>query len=770
MSSVVPKLHRAAVIALMVVALVYAALAGLRTVADFDTGWQMASGRYIVQHHEIPSTDVFSYTAKGQEWVYPPLIELLLYWLHGLGGWPALSWLNAAACALAVGLMLAGGGVITAALATLAVPSIAFRTVPRADLATTVLFAATLALLWRHYRGLRSPLWLLPIVMLLWVNSHLGFLAGLALIVAYAGMEMLDMSESDRRAEAEARLRHASPWLIATGLATLVNPWGPGIYGAVLRQERTLNVLGHFLGEWSTARLTPAALEQALRWRDPGSGYWWLLAAGAAALVVSLWQARWGVALLLAGCGYLSLTAIRFQPLFATVAVVVAGSVLAGQLEERDSLPGMAPVVPSRALTGLALALVVVLLAGVGMRASDLVSNRYYVESGEISLFGGGLSWWYPERALQFIEREHLPGNLFHDYELGGYLTWRLPQYPDYIDGRALPFGLDFFFRQRALRGQPPDAPAWREESERRAINTLVFSVARYAGLGNVAVADFCKSQQWKPVYLDEVSVIFVRNTTQNAPLIQRLKIDCATAPLSPPAALESDKSAPGRARLFNFYANAGALLYFLARDAEAESMLEQAQKIFPDDPNLHLTHGQLLEADGHMPEAEQEYRTAVRLRPSDVGWYALGRLYSSERRYPEAAQAVEQSAQLSLRPSDRYLALGRLYLAMSQPRQALDALGAAAKAPRFDPPGEGASFQAQVAENRARAWRALGDLAQAAGFQEQALKLAPPTAQRWRELAEIYQEQGRSDLAQDAAKRAAGLEQPSTNNGGGRR
>ncbi len=770
MSPVLPKLHRAAVIALLLVALVYAALAGLRTVADFDTGWQMASGRYIVQHHEIPSTDVFSYTAQGQEWIYPPLIQLLLYWLHGLGGWAALSWLNAAACALAVGLMLTGGGVITAALAALAVPSIAFRTVPRADLATTVLFAATLALLWRHYRGRRSPLWLLPVIMLTWVNSHLGFLAGLALMGAYAGMEMLDMSEADRRAAAEERLRRASPWLIASGLATLVNPWGPGIYEAVLRQERTLDVLGHFLGEWSGSRLTPAALEQALRWRDPGSGYWWLLAAGAAALVVSLWQARWGVALLLAGCGYLSLSAIRFQPLFATVAVVVAGSVLAGQLEERDSLPAAASVSPSGAMTALALALAAVMAAGVAMRASDLVSNRYYLASGEISLFGGGLSWWYPERAAAFIEREHLPGNLFHDYELGGYLTWRLPQYPDYIDGRALPFGLDFFFRQRALRGQPPDAAAWREEADRRGINTLVFSVARYAGLGNVAVADFCKSEQWKAVYLDEVSVIFVRNTAQNASLIQRLKIDCATAPLTAPAELAGDSSARGRARLFNFYANAGALLYFLSRDAEAEAMLEQAQKIFPDDPNLHLTHGQLLEADHRLPEAEQEYGTAVRLRPSDVGWYALGRLYWSEKRYPEAAQAVEQSAELSLRPSDRYLALARLYLAMSQPRQALDALNAAAKAPRYDPPGDNAGFQAQVAENRARAWRALGDLAQAAEFQQQALKLAPPTAQRWRELAEIYQEQGHSDLAQDAQKRAADLEQPTTGNGERRR
>ena len=46
-------------------ALVYAFLAGFRTVADFDLGWQLATGRYVLDHKLIPRTDVFSYTAQG---------------------------------------------------------------------------------------------------------------------------------------------------------------------------------------------------------------------------------------------------------------------------------------------------------------------------------------------------------------------------------------------------------------------------------------------------------------------------------------------------------------------------------------------------------------------------------------------------------------------------------------------------------------------------------------------------------------------------------
>ncbi len=89
-------------IALLALVLLYSLLAGLRTVTDPDTGWQLASGRYILQHHQIPSTDVLSYTARGREWIYPPLAEIVLYGLYALGGFAALSWLSSLGCAATV--------------------------------------------------------------------------------------------------------------------------------------------------------------------------------------------------------------------------------------------------------------------------------------------------------------------------------------------------------------------------------------------------------------------------------------------------------------------------------------------------------------------------------------------------------------------------------------------------------------------------------------------------------------------------------------------
>ena len=87
---------------LVTAAVIYAFFAGLRTVADFDLGWQLATGRYIVQHHVIPSTEMFSYTAHGSPWIYPPFSGVIFYLLFLLGGYAALSWLSAFACAATV--------------------------------------------------------------------------------------------------------------------------------------------------------------------------------------------------------------------------------------------------------------------------------------------------------------------------------------------------------------------------------------------------------------------------------------------------------------------------------------------------------------------------------------------------------------------------------------------------------------------------------------------------------------------------------------------
>lgn len=734
-------------IVLSVAALVYALLAGLRTVMDYDLGWQLATGRWVAQHRQIPSTDVFSYTAAGQPWIYPVGSCLLFYAAYLLGKYALLAWLGAAACAGTVALLISGRSMLSAALAILAIPVIALRTAPRAEMFTVVLFAAFLALLWRQHETGHAGLWLLPLLMVAWVNLHLGFVAGLALMGGYLLVEILEMVWLERRQAARDRLRNAWPWLLATFAVTALNPWAAGIYRALLRQEIATAAHSQGITEWAPIRLNWTLASMSFSLRHPDGAFYVLLLVAAVALALALRQRKLGAAVLVGGAAVLAIRHIRFQALFAEVVVVVGGAVLA------SALAGQWTRIKEKRVGSLAAIGLAYLLVGLAcVRAADLVSNRTYLGSTNLSTFGAGLSWWFPEDAAAFIEREHIPGRIFNSYNEGGYLTWRLgPQYPDYIDGRALPFGPKLFERNQALMSAVPDSPEWQRESEQYDLNAIIVPLGRYNGVDLFpALREFCSSAGWRPVYLDEVSAVFVRRSLQNESLIQRFQIDCARTPLPRTTPQGHDSQS------FNQWANAAAVLHALGRNSEAFAATTTALSIFVDSAFVHFLRGNLLAEAGDSGAAEQEYLRSAALEVNGSTWSSLGTLYHRQGRLRDEIKAWQHAAELLRYPDRELLALGFAELDAHRPRQALRALDRASSLPGST---RNNSFLARLAHGRALAWSELGDLTRAISFQEETVRLAPDQAGNWRELADFYEGERRSEDAQRARERAATID-----------
>jgi tetratricopeptide (TPR) repeat protein len=390
-----------------------------------------------------------------------------------------------------------------------------------------------------------------------------------------------------------------------------------------------------------------------------------------------------------------------------------------------------------------------------GLRSFDLASNRYYLNKETTEAFGTGLSWWYPERAAAFVESEQLPRNVFNVWSLGGYLAWRLPAYPDFIDGRGKPFNEAVFSAAVVLPGKAPDSTAWAAAADRWGFNTIVVATGRYAGLIDFPnLKDFCESKTWRPVYLDEVSAVFVRRSAETQALVDRLQINCATFLLTPPKV--SNTSVAGRAQLFNFWSNSAVVLDVLGRSQEALSALTTAEQLVPLSGPVHFERGDLLGKLGSLAEAERELRAAVELRPDENCWFGLSSVLWAEQRYDEAAEALRKAAELSLTPQRYYVQLARLELQRRRPTQSLEALDLAMKFSVVqDESAMGAEFQAEVAEGRAQAWFALGDMQRAAGFEEQAVRFTPGNADRWKDMANLYQAMGRTSEASRAMQHA---------------
>jgi tetratricopeptide (TPR) repeat protein len=738
---------------LAAIALIYAFLAGLRTLSDFDLGWQLATGRWLAQHHHISSTDVFSYTAQGEPWIYPIGTGLLLYAAYLLGGYGLISWIGALACVGTVALLLRRGSAVSAGIAILAVPLIAWRTAPRADMFTVVVFAAFLSLLWENYQTGRARLWLLPLLMLAWVNLHFGFAAGITLMLAYVGAELSEtVFGGERRRAAILRLQHATRWLVCTALVTLANPWGWGIYRALMRQERAAGQQQLNIGEWSSVPMTWSAFSTALSLRETQGAIYALLIIAVVAAGFALFKRQLGAAMLLLASTYPPVHHVRMGAVFACVVIIVGGPVLAATFVDFGTR-----IRQPRMRWAVATAAVLLLAALASLRSFDLVTNRHYIWVVDESTFGAGLGWWFPERAAEFIERENLPGEIFNTYNEGSYLTWKLgPKRRDYIDGRDTLFGVSRMQRAGQLLKFSPDSKAWQEEADRYNINTILLPLARFDGVQLVQIKGFCDSRAWRPVYLDQISAVFVRRKAETENLIQRFPVDCATATLPAPPL---DYSAIGS---FNQSANAASLLAALGRYSEALSATESALQVFPDSTFVHWLRGSIFYSMGNRTEAEQEFLTTVDMEPSEVAWAALANLYQQEGRIPDTVHAWQQASRLSARPDLVKLRLAQLYLHFQQPKltlQALDEAVRSAPAEAFETTGA-SSLRFNVAQGRAAAWRSLGDLKQATAFQEEAVHLAPDTADAWSSLAKLYQRQGRFEDEYRAEERAARLEE----------
>jgi tetratricopeptide (TPR) repeat protein len=707
-------------VCLALLALGYALLAGLKTVVDFDLGWQMATGRYLLTHHEIPRTALFSYTASGVEWIYPFFSGLLFYLLYQIGGYAVISWLCALACVGCIAVLVYKRNLWAAALAVLAVPVFASEIMPRASLFTMVLFTCFARILVQHFEDRRAPLWLLPVLMLFWVNLHTGFIAGYALIAAYLTVEALETPFVSRRATAISRVRKALPWLSFAALIALLNPWGMRIFVAIGRQQSAIRGQSVSLEEWEPVQLAGALHE--LGWRTPESARWWLLGCGVVLAGVCLWRSRIGPALVLLVAAFAFIRHQRMEGPCIILICLIGGSALTSAAWRK---------------TNLAFGVASLLAVLVAVRSFDLITNRTYLALGDVTLFGPGASWWLPEKATKFLLQSHLPAQVFSSFNLGSYLVWRLgDRYPDFADGRYVPFGERLIEQQRVLTSLPLDSAEWTQAAEAYHINIVIYPLSRIFALGEFPLLADCASTRWTPIYMDVSAIIFQRKASEQGP--RPLAVDCHTQNV-----LAGDESSG--AEQYQKLANASAIYSQLGRVAEAWDAAEEAEHIYSGDMTLNFVKAQTAAAGQRFDQAERELRAALSIRQTDIGWYNLALLYISEHRLPEAVEALQNSAHLSRQSYARELLIARIYLQQQQPQPALDALAQAARTNPYgssDAPAA-AEFRAQVAEGQAAAFMQLRQAQKAVELQRFAVQQTPGNARRRQVLVQDCQAAG---------------------------
>lgn len=396
-------------------------LLGCFRMGDFDVWWHLGAGRLILERGAVPRVDVFTYTNAGRPWIdvywFFQIIVALLY--RG-GGVPALVLLKAlvgtATVALALAARRPGSRVWPACAVWLpAVVVFSGRLCERPELFSLLFLAAFLAVLARAPERPRL-LWLLPVIELVWVNSHGFFVLGLFVLAAFAAERIFDRV---RRVPAAAPHPPLRTFLLASGATIgvcMLNPYGWGAFQLPLEQFHKLGSTGVYRANIGELKSIGDFIARAGVNNPYLLGFLLLLALGAAsfALLFRRVGLRLFRSLLFVAFAYLGWQATRNSALFALVAAVVT----VWNVEEAHLLvPAQpAPLRGRRSRRSVrktsrpARNMELLVLVGIGLLAIATLSGGLYSWAGEGRTIGlGERPHWYAHEACEFLSGKDTP-------------------------------------------------------------------------------------------------------------------------------------------------------------------------------------------------------------------------------------------------------------------------------------------------------------------------------------------------------------------------
>jgi len=184
----------------------------------------------------VPRHDLFTFTVPDHRWItHEWLSEMLLSLLYAAGRLPLVSLVLAGITAAGFLLVyLAIGRRVNFVIAglALALGVAAANPIwgPRIQMITFALSALTYLWVKRFCEGDSRALYLLPAVMLVWVNLHAGFVLGYAILGLALGVEAIRYLVRRPAAMSFSRLRAMAAVLLASIAAAIVNPNGWDIY------------------------------------------------------------------------------------------------------------------------------------------------------------------------------------------------------------------------------------------------------------------------------------------------------------------------------------------------------------------------------------------------------------------------------------------------------------------------------------------------------------------------------------------------------------
>jgi len=449
---------------------------------DPDFWWHLKVGEDILATHRWPSTDPYSFTAAGQPWLASEwlgdVVFAVVSRLGGLRGLQALLIILGSAIVLALYGYAASrsknskAGFITAVM-LLFLATANFNLRPQ--MFGYLFLVLTLIALERFRQGKPVALWFLPVLFLMWINTHGSWEIGLGVILVYwvSGLKTFRFGDFEMVAwKPNERVRISTVFLLCL-IVMPVTPYGTRLAAYPFQFISSLPLNLSNINEWQPMPFNLFAAK-------------WFLALVLGAIAAQIaFQLKWrledfvlffvGAALAFVHRRFL----LTFVPFFAPILATMLARWVPRYQREKD------PYV----LNGFLMAIM-------------LGAMIYYFPSR--ATIEENVSTHFPVGAVSYLRSQPARGAIFNSYIFGGYLVYA--QNVDrkvFIDGRA-----DLYER----------GGVYADYLQVSLLQPAALGILRNYGIrgcliqkGEPLAVLLSALSDWKSVYSDKVSILLVR-------------------------------------------------------------------------------------------------------------------------------------------------------------------------------------------------------------------------------------------------------------------
>ena len=493
-----------------------------------DFYWHLESGKYIVENKTIPTTDTFGYVTYGQHWIpFEWGWDVLTYSIYNSTGFEGIYVFRALIILLTflIFIKVLDKFKINFSLKLIFLIiycwGALFRFNIRPHLISYLFYVIVIYIITSYKYSDRKNyriLYFLPAVFCVWANFHMGVLAGIFLFGIFLHSEVLiyffprRFSSNEIPPLKKNELLRLIVIFLITAAAMLVNP--NHINTFIYVYSYTGLKLIYEIGEWQSPFSSGFSSSPAM------ITYKILLVLGVIAVYYSIKKKDLFAFLVFAGLAAYSVRAARFTTDYNLIVSLYIFLGIRLLIDKMKSTRLRDFIYNSYIFKAVLAAVIIFQIISV---QNDKLFNdylKYYKKWGV-----GGDKYFIPQAMFDFaksVKLNETGKHVFNSYTCGGLFIFTFPGSRNFIDSRYL--NDEIYSEYDIIQNIKP---GYADKLKKYDIDYFMLSVPNMVGdpqglSGTIAGYLSVRNNEWKLIYWDDASLIFVKNDPKFEQLISK--------------------------------------------------------------------------------------------------------------------------------------------------------------------------------------------------------------------------------------------------------